>query len=710
MGVYKKNKEYDFSSTIEKWIKASKDEEDFMNIKELSRLTDKQIKKRIHVKKTNNNSLYKISQRRKVWDLSLYYNDPERYYYDTYLLMRNLGNDIHDTYNSFQGYVQFKYPLKCKTYDMSLIHFTFNMIIWLPLFILDIPITKDLTFMDKVFNNKTYINFVNTKIIEPYKHMVTHNEMSKMLAKMYDMFIFMCERYGLDLGISFSIYDFITKWKDPEIYDLNHTKIPKDMQISESENYLNQRLNRYMEIMQNDPEDNVLKPLIRAKQGVSAKQLREFAISGGFKPDLSGNTYPIKPRSNLITDGYRNPTDYVIDAVGGRKAGVLALQIDASGYLARSFSKSVMDLSLHKDPNYDCGSLNYYNKTINDRKDLEDMSGRWYLNEDNNHLVQLISTDYDMVGKTLKFRSPTTCASKNGICATCYGHMYTQNRNINIGLNSSLKLSERNYQNTMSAKHVLSTSTESLNFTEEFNQFFQIIEGYRIALRDDIENPENFLIKINKNLIARDKDIDDMKQNEYIKEFIIYDKENENSILITEETGIHIYLADYLFKDIVQLRKRGKYDDEGWISIEMENIDTEEDLFFVILKNNEITKPLKELKSLIEKGKEIEGVNNISELIDKLNNLMKAGGIHVPSIHIEILARNIVRDKDDILKIPDYSKENPEYVITSIHNSIMHSNSFINSITFERVKQQLSDPTTYRKDGVSPLDNLFVLE
>ena len=703
--------EYDFSEKINRWILSAKDEEDFMNIKELSRLSSKEIKQKVHARKTgDNNCLYKISQRHKVWELSLYYNDPERYFYDTYVLMRNLDHDIHDQFNCGQGYVQFRYPNKSKVYDMSLIHFTFNMIIWFPLFILEIPITKDLTFMNKVFNNKTYIEFINTKIIEPYKHMVTHNEMSRMLAKMYDMFIFMCERYGLDLGLSFSIYDFISKWSDPEIYDLNHTKIPKDMQISESENYLNTKLRRYMEIMQNDPEDNVLKPLIRAKQGVSDKQLREFAISGGFKPDLSGNTYPIKPRSNLITDGYRNPTDYVIDAVGGRKAGVLALQIDASGYLARSFSKSVMDLKLHPDPNYDCGSVNYYEKEIASKKDLEDMAGRWYLNEDNNHLVQLIDTDYDIIGKTLKFRSPTTCASKDGICATCYGHMYMQNRNINIGLNSSLKLSERNYQNTMSAKHVLSTTTESLNFSEEFNQFFQIVEGYRISLRDDIENPENFMIKINKNLIHKDRDIEDMKQNEYIEEFVIYDKENESNIIITELTGIHIYLADYLFKDIVSLRKKGKYDSDGFISIEMENIDPEEDLFFVILKNNEITKPLKELKSLIEKGKEIEGVNTISELIDKLNNLMKAGGIYVPSIHIEILARNIIRDKDDILKIPDYSKKNPEYVITSIHNSIMHSNSIINSLTFERIKQQLSDPSTYRKNGTCPLDNLFVLE
>jgi len=262
----------------------------------------------------------------------------------------------------------------------------------------------------------------------------------------------------------------------------------------------------------------------------------------------------------------------------------------------------------------------------------------------------------------------------------------------------------------MSSKHILDTSTESLNFSEEFNQFFQIVEGYRIQLRDDIENMENYQIRVNKNLIYKLRDIEELKQNEYIKEFVIYDKENETEIPITELNNISIFLADYLFKLVHGKIKSGKYDSNGWISIEMEGFNIEEDLFFVILKNNEITKPLKELRSLIEKGKEIEDVNTISELIDKLNWLMKCGGIYVPSIHIEVLARNIVRDKNDILKIPDYTKENPEYTITSIHNSIMHSNSFINSITFERIKQQLNDPNTYRKDGVSPLDQLFILE
>lgn len=695
------------------WVKSAKEYEDNLNIKELSRMSEKKLKKGINIKKKEN--LFIISQSKKVLDLSLYYNDPERYFYDLFTLIRGgLRDSIHEKDISKNinppYYIAYRYPNDEKVYKMSNIHFIFNMIIWMPLFIMGIEINKDITFHEQTFNNDSYIDFLNNKIIEPYKHLVTHNQMSKMMGKMYDIFIFICEQYGLDLGLSFSLYDFLIKWNtNKEIYDLNHTKIPKNMSIRDSEKYLNDRLNRYIELMMDDKEDNVLKPLLRSKQGISTKQLREFVISGGFKPDLSGNTYPIKPRSNLLTDGYRNPTDYVIDAVGGRKAGVLALAIDQSGYLARSFSKSAMNLYLNPDPNYDCHSVNYYIKEIKNKSDLNDMVGRWYL-EDNNHLVQVIPTDYHLVGRTLKFRSPATCASKNGICATCYGHLYSQNRNINIGLNSSLKVSERTYQNTMSAKHILSTSTESLNFSEEFNQFFEIVEGYRIMLREDIENPENYLIKINKNLIYRVNEIDDLKENEYIQEFIIYDKENEKDIEISELDKKPIFIGDGLFKFVSLYRREKKYDEEGWISIEMEDLNPEEDIFFVALKNNEITKPLKEMKSLIEKGKEIEGIETISELIDKLTQLMRSGGIKVPSIHIEILARNLIRDKNDILKTPDYTKENPEYVITSIHNSIIHSNSVINSLTFERLKQQLSDPTTYRKDGVSPLDKLFVLE
>ena len=447
INVSEKTKKNDYFSSIQYWIDEAKKYEEDINLKELSRLTNKEIKHKLSCRKTDDGR-YMIKSRSSVYNLWFYYDNPSKYYDDLFYLIQSMRGCIHNDLGHQS--IAFTYPESEDIKQMSTIHFVFNMIIWLPLFIMNIPIDKNHTFMPKVFNNKSYVNYLNTKIIEPYKHLLTHNEMSKILAKMYDLFIIISERYSLELGLSFSLNDLIKRWDNPEIYDLNHTKIPKNLQINETENYLNARVRRYSEIMMEEQDDNVLMPLLRSGQGANIKQLREFTISIGYKPDINGYTIPYAPSTNFITYGVRKAKDYATDATGGRKASVLALAIDSSGYLARTYCKSSSDLYLNPDPNYDCGSVNYYEREIANKYDLEDMRGRWYLTKDNT-LRQLLETDYELIGKTLKFRSPTTCASKNGICATCYGYLYSQNVGINVGINSSLILSERSYQNTLSA-------------------------------------------------------------------------------------------------------------------------------------------------------------------------------------------------------------------------------------------------------------------
>lgn len=707
VNVADKKNNINYFSKIERWINESKKYQDDINLKELSRLSNKEIKKKLNGAIKTDDGRYKIQSTSLTYDLWFYYDAPTKYYSDLFRLIRSLRGCIHD--ELYHPYISFTYPNDTKMYQMSMIHFTFNMIIWLPLFIMDIQITKDLTFMPKVFNNKSYIDFLNNKIIEPYKHLLTHNEMSKILAKMYDLFIIISERYSLDLGLSFSLNDLIKRWDNQEIYDLNHTKIPKNMQINETENYLNERVRRYSEIMLNEQDDNVLMPLLRSGQGANIKQLREFTISVGFKPDINGYTIPYAPSSNFITNGIRKPVDYSIDSTGGRKSSILALAIASSGYLARTYCKSSSDLYLCSDPDYDCGSVNYYEREITNKYDLEDMRGRWYLTKEGT-LRQLIDTDYELIGQTLKFRSPTTCASKNGICATCYGYLYSQNLGINVGINSSLVLSEKSYQNTMSAKHALSTTTETLELSPEFYEYFRIENGYCIRIRDDIDMPENFNMMINIHEIQMDNDIQDLQDNEYIMGFKLYNKEEESYIIINEEKKHKLYIGNYLFKMVVSKRKTKDYSEDGWISISLDDFDPEEDLLYARLENDELTRPLNEIKRLIEKGSEIEEVNSPSDLINKLNKLMKSGGVYTESVHVEILCRNLIRDKNDKTKLPDYTKPNPDYVITSVHNSILNSNSVITSFTFERLHNQLSNPTTYKKNGTSPLDRLFMLE
>lgn len=249
-----------------------------------------------------------------------------------------------------------------------------------------------------------------------------------------------------------------------------------------------------------------------------------------------------------------------------------------------------------------------------------------------------------------------------------------------------------------------------MELSTEFYDYFKIENGFCIRVRDDIDMPENYDMMINIHEIRSDSDIQDLRDNEFIMGFKLYNKEEESYIMIDEKKKNKLYIGDGLFKTIVDKRRNHDYDNEGWISISLDVLDPEDDLLYARLENDELIRPLNEIKRLIEKGSEITEVETPSELINKLNKLMKSGGVYTESVHVEILCRNLVRDKNDHTKLPDYTKENPEYIITSIHNSIHNSNSVITSFTFERLHNQISSPTTYKKNGTSPLDRLFMLE
>lgn len=699
-----------YMDKINEWIKVSKTYEDEINFKELAKLSGKEIVKRVSKLRLPEikDKIYIIKSRNPKYNLQDYYNNPEKYFKDLFTLIYKI-QDVIKGYHDINC-ITFYLPENDKPYYFSVIHYVFNMILWFPLFILDIPVTEDLIFHEKVFDNKSYCNFLNNKIIDAYKHLTTHNEMSLMLAKMYDLFIIISERNGLSLGLSFSLYDLISRWDNQEIYDINHTVVPDNMQIHDAEVMLTQKVNRYKEIMMNTPDDNVLKPLIRSGQGVNTKQLREFAVSIGFKPDPDGYTYAVTPKTSFISDGIRDPLSFVIDSTAGRYAAILALEIDTSGYLQRTLCKAASNIFADPDSNYDCGSVNYYTKTISDKDALHSMRGRWYLTKKNT-LRQLIDTDYDMIGQTLQFRSPATCACANdgrGICRICLGHLYEQNKNINLGINSVLRLSEENYQNTMSAKHILDTSTGVFAFNDEFYDYFYIENGFTVCLRDDIEETEHYEILINVNMIKRDREINDLVDNEYISEFDVVNNEENTKVTIKEINGNPIYISNSIIKQVFKKRIDKDYDEEGNIHIPFNSIELDEDIFFTKLKNKEITKPLKDLRKCIEKGKEIEDVNSISEFIDKIFNLFKAGGINAESVHTEVLVRNLIRDKNNIIALPNYRIPNVEYTLTSVHNSILSSDSIITSLTFERLAQQFRDPMTYNKHGTSPLDRLFL--
>jgi hypothetical protein len=683
--------------------------EDMVDFRKSAKLSKKELM-RSGLKKDKDGRYIVLSNKKTFIDLVDYYNEPERYDNDILVLIESLRNTITDE-SWRDNYLHFRLCDDDTIHPMSVIHFVFNMIMWLPMFALNVPVTKEQVFMPKTFNNKSYIDFINTKIIEPHKNLTTHNEMSQLLAKMHDICVYIAEKTCIPMGLSFSLYDLLQKWDDPEIYAICHSKVDKEMQVSEAEKFIKAQTQRLMDILLNDPEDNVLKPMIRAGQGANKKQVKDFMVNLGYKPDLAGYTIPLAANTNLLTDGLNDLKSFVVDAHGGRKASILSLKIDEAGYFQRMLCKLSGSIYLHPDPDYDCGSENYYEMNIENQLDLKDMHGRWYLT-DRNTLRMLVETDYDLIGKTLKFRTPVKCASKNGICHVCYGHLYTQNYGINVGVNSALKLSEKNYQNTLSAKHALDTTSESIDLCDEFFDYFVLSDGFKVEVREDLEEFDNLELLINYNCVQKDKaELDDMEHNEYVFEFFVHNTDTDEKIKITDRNENGFYLSSTLFSQFVKKRRNRIYDEEGWISVpfsKLEIRDSKSDIFYIRLKNDELIRPLRELKKFIEKGKVLD-VSGVDELIQQLRYLMKCGGIYTESIHIEIIACNLVRDKESIIDPPDWSKPNPEYQITSVHNGILMSASVIDTLTFERLKEVLSNPLTYKKRGTNFLDRVFIL-
>ena len=77
--------------------------------------------------------------------------------------------------------------------------------------------------------------------------------------------------------------------KNSRFNEIIRTKIDPNMQPSEIEDYLHKLTNEEIQILMT--EENQMRPMLRSGTGIKEKQLQEFSINQGLKPDLSGEIY-----------------------------------------------------------------------------------------------------------------------------------------------------------------------------------------------------------------------------------------------------------------------------------------------------------------------------------------------------------------------------------------------------------------------------------
>lgn len=199
----------------------------------------------------------------------------------------------------------------------------------------------------------------------------------------------------------------------------------------------NNNLKEMIKIIEEDEEGNILQNYLNSDAGINTKQLGQVLSYIALKPDFNENIIPI-PINTSFARGLTNVTEYFINAIGARKALITSHhQVRKSGYLTRKLSLLTIDQFINDTK--DCGSNFPLELEIKDKTTLKQLNGRFYY-DDNDNLCSISENDTDLIGKTLRIRTPITCACQDGICETCYGKLSKINKEMNIGIIGTLLL------------------------------------------------------------------------------------------------------------------------------------------------------------------------------------------------------------------------------------------------------------------------------
>lgn len=322
--------------------------------------------------------------------------------------------------------------------EMRLSKFLINMVFWRPFMVFKVPkeLTTDWIIETNNLNSDIIAN-VFDEVIEKFLNNTNQIELNYCLSRMITELGFYSLDFNSKIGNTISLRSFIMISKEnPKFRDLIYTRFNNDdINTAKIEKDLSKKTNELLDILSN--KDNCFKDYIKCKEGINKNQLTQFMINIGAKPDLKDNVYPRIINTNFITEGMKTVSDYFINCSGGRKAAITNhSKTKKSGYLMRKLSMLCMNVELDNKFE-DCGSKNYVEIELDSESTLTKMDKRYYLN--NTGELELFRYDKEkskeLLGKTLKFRSPITCACENGIiCKTCYGDLSKINYDIHVGI------------------------------------------------------------------------------------------------------------------------------------------------------------------------------------------------------------------------------------------------------------------------------------
>lgn len=610
------------------------------------------------------------------------------------------------------GFIQVRFEEDGDHHPIQLNHLIVHMFMWQAIVDVDgvHALNKDHFINTPDISSKMIKTFLDEKVIKPYRKSVSNKKLNKVTHDVNYRLGRISKDFNLLMGLSIDIEQsfLFPSIRDERFDQILRTKIDQDAQINDNENMLEDLTNEMLNMIKNDPE-NLISPIVRSGTGIKAGQFKEFAVNGGYKPDLNGNTIPSPVNSNLIVDGLNSTTNIYVDSMGGLKAAVAnSTEMGKSGHIARLIILLASVVRLGNED--DCGTRFGVKYKVETRAHLKKFVGRNYRLMNGREYNVITGEENDLIGKEIYVRSPITCLGGHDgytLCKTCYGELHHVNSDLySVGAYGATKNAEPVSQSILSTKHLLSTDSYRISFSNPiFNEIMEVCSN-EIEVRngDDVDN-YNLIIK-QEDIHKVDDYADDLEDyNEYVNKFYVENMMTGEVVEMQEDGGIKMFITPELLPEMASKMKKGVFKMPLY---EVKNIGC---VFTVQIENEELTKPLYAIIDLLDKDnyRKEEGIETVDQLAQHMLDLVVVSKINADSVHSEIILRELLRSKEDVLKRPDfreYTGMNDVDILT-LKKALSKHPSITVSLSFQELKRQFRNLLTYEKTGSSFLDPFF---
>lgn len=326
------------------------------------------------------------------------------------------------------------------------------------------PIVSSCSVSD-ILGDKEYYNAdTHIKLLERiFKHICDHNKLNfyyqkeQLLRLTYEtvniIYNEIVQRIS-DCVSTIDATDFVSVIKNESIKNIHDNIKPNPESID----------NAYKEIksyVNSDKNNNRFVFAYRSKS-INENQANQCIGPRGFVTDLDRTVFK-QPIVNGFIRGMGDLYELVTESrTAAKSLNANDTQIKTSEYASRRIQ--LLTMSVTGVYPGDCGSTEYIDILVKEKL-LENMKGKYYLDEETNTLKCIEGNEKHLINKILKIRTAFGCKVQDGtkVCTTCLGKVSENfKENSNLGYTMTAFLMEKLTQAILSTKHLTHSVKKSL--------------------------------------------------------------------------------------------------------------------------------------------------------------------------------------------------------------------------------------------------------